>query len=122
MIQVDCVLDARAALGEAALWCEREQVLWWADIEGCALHRFDPATGQDTQLGRCRAGSAALPCARRAGSSWRSRTGSISSISTSGRLEAIVDPEADKPGNRFNDGTTDPAGPVHRRHHADGPA
>ena len=27
-----------------------------------------------------------------------------------GALEAIVDPEADKPGNRFNDGTTDPGG------------
>ena len=50
MIDVDCVLDARAALGEAPLWCEREQVLWWADIEGRALHRFDPATGRDTSV------------------------------------------------------------------------
>src|SRR4051812_3905406 len=44
---VDCVLDARAAVGEAPLWCEREQVLWWADIDGRTLHRFDPASGQD---------------------------------------------------------------------------
>src|SRR5215213_8733553 len=50
MVQVDCVLDAKAKLGEAALWCEREQVLWWADIEARALHRFDPATGRDTGI------------------------------------------------------------------------
>ena len=50
MVKVDCVLDAKAKLGEAALWCERDQVLWWADIEGRTLHRFDPATGRDTSI------------------------------------------------------------------------
>jgi sugar lactone lactonase YvrE len=41
------VFDARATTGEAPTWCEREQALYWIDVEGPALHRFDPATGED---------------------------------------------------------------------------
>jgi L-arabinonolactonase len=38
-------VDSRDMLGECALWCDRSQALWWTDIEGSRLHRFDPATG-----------------------------------------------------------------------------
>jgi len=109
MVQVDCVLDARAALGEAPLWCEREQVLWWADIEGRALHRFDPSDGSDR----------AWPLPSRIGCfCLRERGGMVVALEDgfhffdpeTGALEAIVDPEADRPGNRFNDGATDPGG------------
>lgn len=109
MVQVDCVLDARAALGEAALWCERERALFWADIEGRALHRFDPATGQDR--------SWSLP-SRIGCFAVRERDGFVVALENgfhffdpaTGALEAIVDPEPDRPGSRFNDGTTDRAG------------
>lgn len=109
MVPVDCVLDARAALGEAPLWCEREGVLWWADIEGRALHRFDPATGDDQ--------AHALPV-RIGCFGLRETGGMVAALENgfhffdpeTGTLEAIVDPEADRPGNRFNDGTVDPRG------------
>ncbi len=109
MLQIDCVLDAKALVGEAPMWCEREQVLWWADIDGRALHRFDPATGLDRNW--------TLP-SRLGCFAFREQGGFLVALENgfhfydpdSGRLEAIVDPEADKPGNRFNDGTTDPAG------------
>lgn len=109
MVQVDCVLDAKAALGEAALWCEREQALYWADIEGKALHRFDPATGEDR--------SWSLP-SRLGCFVFREAGGFVVALENgfhffdpaTGALEAIVDPEPDKPGNRFNDGTPDPVG------------
>lgn len=109
MVKVDCVLDAKAAVGEGAVWCERQQVLWWVDIDGCALHRFDPATGQDESW----------PMPGRIGCfALRERGGLVVALENgfhfydpdSGTLEAIVDPEADQPGNRFNDGTTDPRG------------
>ena len=108
MVTVDCVLDAKARLGEAALWCERDQVLWWADIEGRALHRFDPATGQDigTPLPR-RIGCFAL---RAGGGFVVALEDGFFFLDAAGQLTPIVDPEADRPGNRFNDGTTDPAG------------
>lgn len=109
MVAVDCVLDAKAALGESPLWCEREQVLWWADIEAKALHRFDPATGEDrSQHLPSRIGCFAL----------RERGGMVVGLEdgfhfldpATGYLEAIVDPEPDRPGNRLNDGTTSPGG------------
>lgn len=45
------ILDARAELGEGPVWDERLAVLWWVDISGKALHRFDPATGKDLARG-----------------------------------------------------------------------
>lgn len=48
MTAVDCVLDARAEVGEGPVWCPRDQVLWWVDIEAGRLHRFDPVRGADT--------------------------------------------------------------------------
>ncbi len=36
---------APCLLGESPLWHPAEQVLYWCDIPGKALHRFDPRTG-----------------------------------------------------------------------------
>ncbi len=33
-------------LGEGALWCPREQVLWWFDVSSVILWRFAPASGR----------------------------------------------------------------------------
>ena len=44
-----CVLPARALLGEGPLWDWEDRCLYWVDILGRAVHRFDPATGQDTR-------------------------------------------------------------------------
>ncbi len=38
--QVELVLDAHAATGESPTWSEREQALYWIDIEEPALHRL----------------------------------------------------------------------------------
>ncbi|CAE6858948.1 6-deoxy-6-sulfogluconolactonase [Paraburkholderia aspalathi] len=47
----ECILDARAQLGECPRWDERAGVLYWVDILGQALHRFDPSSGVDTVFG-----------------------------------------------------------------------
>lgn len=39
---------ATASLGETPLWDPQENLLYWVDITGRVLHRFDPATGNDT--------------------------------------------------------------------------
>jgi sugar lactone lactonase YvrE len=109
MVKVDCVLDAKARLGEAATWDEAEQALYWVDIEEPALRRFDPATGQDR----------AWPMPSRIGCfSVREGGGFVVALEDgfhlfdqdSGGLSHLYDPEPDKPENRFNDGTTDPRG------------
>jgi sugar lactone lactonase YvrE len=43
----DCVLDARASLGECPTWSAAGHALYWVDINAPALHRFDPVTGHD---------------------------------------------------------------------------
>ena len=43
----ELVLDARALLGEGAIWDARRGVLHWVDIEGFLVHTFDPRTGRD---------------------------------------------------------------------------
>ena len=40
-------LDARAEAGESPWWSAAEQCLYWVDIHGRRLHRFDPRTGID---------------------------------------------------------------------------
>lgn len=52
MIQIDAVLAFQhdAEVGEGSLWDERDQCLYWVDIHGNALHRYeyDRETGQIT--------------------------------------------------------------------------
>ncbi len=43
--QGELLVDARHKLGECALWCERSEALWWTDLEGAALQRWDSASG-----------------------------------------------------------------------------
>lgn len=109
MVQVDCVLDAKALVGEAPLWCGREQVLWWTDIDGRVLRRFDPATGLDRSFSL----PSRLGCfaqRRDGGFVLALENGFHFYDASTGALEPIADPEPDLPGNRFNDGTTDIAG------------
>jgi L-arabinonolactonase len=43
MTAIECVVDAKALLGEAACWDAAEQCLWWLDIYAHTLHRYQPA-------------------------------------------------------------------------------
>jgi L-arabinonolactonase len=44
---VSCVLDAKALVGEGALWCALSQRLLWVDVWERELHRYDPVSGCD---------------------------------------------------------------------------
>jgi sugar lactone lactonase YvrE len=46
-MQINCACDAKAILGEGPYWDVTDQRLYWVDIKGCRIHRFDPATGHD---------------------------------------------------------------------------
>lgn len=47
MTEVACVVNAGAELGESPVWDEQFHLLYWVDILGRKLHRFDPSTGTD---------------------------------------------------------------------------
>jgi L-arabinonolactonase len=40
--------DTKCTLGEGATWCARTNRLYWTDIEGARLWRFDPSDGTQT--------------------------------------------------------------------------
>ena len=96
-------------LGESPLWHPLEQVLYWVDIPGRRLHRFDPASGAhgewafDADLGCCAATTAGdLLLTRRDGLvRFNPRTGLQTPLAP-----APYDPAFE----RFNDGKVDPQG------------
>lgn len=110
MPEISIVGDVVAQLGECPLWHPDEQVLYWEDIEGRAIHRFDPVT-ETTETRQ-------LP----------GRPGSFVLTDTPGRLlvametdlhwldweagtlDHFVSVEDPAKANRLNDGRCDPAG------------
>jgi D-xylonolactonase len=44
-VSIEIVADPACPLGEGPLWHPDEQALYWTDIEGRRLFRYDPATG-----------------------------------------------------------------------------
>jgi sugar lactone lactonase YvrE len=108
-LSAELVLDAKATLGEGAIWDADRRVLYWVDIMGCQVHVYDPATNQDqaidvgqyvgTVVGR-RSGGAMLAL----------HHGFASLDLETGQVEIVADPEQHLPGNRFNDGKCGPAG------------
>jgi sugar lactone lactonase YvrE len=109
MTEITCVLDAGAELGEGTLWDPEAQVLWWIDIWGRLIHRYDPATGEDRSwetpeyLG-------CLGLRARGGLILTMVSGFFHFDPATGRFDPIADPEADLPHTRFNDGKTDRQG------------
>ena len=106
---VRLALDARAALAECPLWSEREQKLYWVDISGRSIDRFDPATGQNEHWPMpCEPGCIAL--AASGGLVAALRDGFYRFYPVDGRLEKIADAPYDTTAMRFNDGRCDAAG------------
>ena len=44
--EVTCVWPVGACLGEGPMWSAAEKALWFVDIKGKQIHRFDPASGE----------------------------------------------------------------------------
>src|SRR4051794_15270979 len=103
------VLDARAELGECPVWAADEQALYWVDIKGRALHRFDPASGADRSWPlpqQC--GSFAL---RESGGAVLALVDGFHAFDfATGETTFLTGPDDQPPGTRFNDGKVSPDG------------
>lgn len=106
---VKLVLDARAALAECPLWSVTEQKLYWVDISGRSINRFDPATGENTRW--------PMPCepgcigfAASGGLVAVLRDGFYRFYPEGGHLVKLADAPYDTSLFRFNDGRCDAAG------------
>ena len=105
----ECVLAARAILGEGACWFAAEQRLYWVDILRCEVHRFDPATGKD-EVRKTPCHVSLVQPTTCGDLVLGTRDGIARMDFESGKFVLLCDPEADVPGNRFNDGKPDPRG------------
>jgi sugar lactone lactonase YvrE len=107
--QVELILDAQAVLGEGPLWDERENLLYWVDIMNQALHVYNPASGENKTYDVGQMVSTVV--LSETGGVWLAVQHGFARFDLGSRaLQIIVDPEADIPSNRFNDGKCDPGG------------
>ena len=96
-------------LGEGPIWDVAAEVLWWVDIVGSGLRRYRPATGEvDIWDLPERAGS--VTPAASGGLLLAVRSGFVRFDPEMEECELIIDPEPDRPGNRFNEGKCDRQG------------
>lgn len=94
-----------AILGEGPVWVVRDQALYWVDIKGCKIFRLDPSGGLRSWDTPFRIGSLAP---RRAGGFIAGTERGFAKVDLeTGTFEPFVQPEDDRPGNRFNDGKVD---------------
>ena len=110
MVDVREVGDETALLGECPVWSSAEQVLYWADIDGRKIHRYDPTTeASTTRELRGRPGSFAL--SRFPGRLLVAQEFQLLWLDwETGHEMLFADLEDPATGNRINDGRCDPAG------------
>jgi sugar lactone lactonase YvrE len=108
-VPVELVADAHAVVGEGPFWHPDEQALYWVDILGNTVHRYDPAGGKDSTISVSQAVGAARP-RERGGLVVAIEDGFAALDTATGRLEMLADVERDQPANRMNDGACDSAG------------
>jgi len=108
---VELVLDAKARLGEGAVWDARRHLLYWVDIEGHEVHAFDPATGRDRAFALGDSVGTVVSRARGGVALTLGRAFAALDLETR-RVSVLAEPEEEKVrlGNRFNDGKCDPRG------------
>lgn len=109
MSQVEHLLTVQDELGECPIWDPAEQALYWVDIEGSRVHRYESVSGCHeirqpgfpmTAFG-LRAAGGWITAAKNGLAFWNWHTCDY---------EFITDPVADIPNIRFNDGVVDSQG------------
>lgn len=107
--QVTRALDIKAELGECPLWCVEDQCLYWLDILGSTINRFDPQSGNNSvwplpAVPGCfafRDGGGAIVAAQ---------DGMYDITFATGHIERVCGSIHDPKRLRFNDGRTDRQG------------
>jgi sugar lactone lactonase YvrE len=106
---VRVAIASAARLGESPFWHPIEQALYYCDIPGHSLHRFDPATGE---LAHWDFGTDVASAAPLLGGQLllAMRDGLWRFDPNSGARRRLAEPPYDPASERFNDGKCDPQG------------
>jgi sugar lactone lactonase YvrE len=107
MLSIEAIGNIHCQWGEGPLWWHG--ALYFVDIEGQRVHRFDPADGHEKSWEIGQRVGCVVP--RDSGGLLIAGDHGLFFLDEeSGQLTAITDPEPDKPDNRFNDGKCSPDG------------
>ncbi|NLF02558.1 MAG: SMP-30/gluconolactonase/LRE family protein [Anaerolineales bacterium] len=109
MGELEHLVHAANELGEGALWHPDEQALYWLDILGRAVFRYDPATG-NYQRFSVNTRVTVLGLRERGGFVVGSADGLGFWEPGCSEIDSIANPTAGQPGVRLNDGAVDPLG------------
>ena len=104
-MEPELVVRTRAEVGEGPIWDPGTQTLVWVDITGAAVHRFDPATGQNVRMDvGVDVGAIAV---RASGGLVMAAADGFRSLETDGSQTLLAEVGADDPAMRMNDGKCD---------------
>jgi len=107
-MKYECLVDAKAIIGEGPVWDERNNCLYWVDIAGCLIHRYDPDTGRNEQCTLAKmVGAIAL---RQDGSLIAALADCLATVDFASGAVTEIWKAVTEDGNRFNDGKCDPDG------------
>lgn len=103
----ECVLRCACELGEGPVW--RDGAVWFVDIKGLRIHRYEPATGEARNWAAPAQPGFIAPCAD---GRWIAglKTGLHRFDPASGGFELLATVEDAGLGNRLNDGFVDGRG------------
>jgi D-xylonolactonase len=105
------ICELHATLGEGPVWVDREQALWFVDIKQRKVHRFDPSDASLRSWDAPRQIGWILP-AGDGGLVAGLQDGLYRFDPATGGFALLAEVEADLPGNRLNDATTDAGGRI----------
>jgi sugar lactone lactonase YvrE len=105
----ECVFSAEAELGEGPVFRADDDALWFVDIKGLRIHRFEPSTGAAWSWAAPAQPGFVLPTA---GGGWIAglKTGLHRFDPKSGRFDLMTAVEDARLDNRLNDGFVDAQG------------
>jgi len=110
-LHAQCVIEGKNILGEGPVWDEKQNELFWVDIDGRKLHRYRPSDGRVAEYSFEQKIGCALPAED---GSWilGLEDGFYRFDPESGSSSLVVHTQDSNPNNRLNDGKCDPTGRI----------
>lgn len=109
MTAIEVAQREEALVGEGPIWLPAENALYWLDIKGQKIFRFDP-TSRTAKTWPTGERIGALIPRSRGGFIALAKSGVYATRAPFTSFEKLASPDADQPQNRFNDAKCDPQG------------